>query len=95
MYPNPIENSLFVIVEAIVYSCLKKMSKLEKCLFLLNHKSTVNFKELLHVLMLIKGKDETLEKKLIAILKGKKISVELELNKMEAIELIKQFISIL
>ena len=71
------------------------MSKLEKCLFLLNHKSTVNFKELLHVLMLIKGKDDTLEKKLVAILKGKKIALDVELNKMEAIELIKQFISIL
>ena len=32
LYTYPMQNSLFVLIEAIVYSHLKKITKLEKCL---------------------------------------------------------------
>ena len=89
LYHNSVEDSLFVMMETIVYSCLKTITKIQKCLQFISYKPTIAIKEFLHLLLFIKGKDKTLEKKMMAILKSKKIKVEEEMNKVEAVELIK------
>lgn len=78
LYPNFNDknnevDSLLVIIEAVVNSSVRIDRKIELCLELANGKSAVSMSELVHVLQVVKGKDDSIEKKIKAILLAKNI----------------------
>lgn len=64
-------------MEAIIYSNDSMESKLEHCFEVIGYqKATITFNELVHMLQLLKSKDESINKKMKAILFSKGLGNE-------------------
>lgn len=62
-----------IIIEAVVYSRERLSKKLQICIDLMSGKSIVSLDELVYLIQIIKGRDQSVEKKLQAIFQSKRI----------------------
>jgi hypothetical protein len=92
LYPKaPEVHSLLAIMEAIVYSREPTAKKLELCLEAVNTRKSVSANELIHIIQLVKGRDDSIENKIKAILQSKIMKMDEPILKSEAYELVLEF----
>ena len=83
-------------METVAYSREKILQKLQLCLGLVNDSEDIQFREVVHIVQILKGRDDSCENKLKSVCRnaGLGIDGQSSINKLEIMEILSSHMSV-